>query len=72
MEIGFDQIYNLMNPLVRAKADIFDTYIYRVGLVNGRYSLTTAIGLFKAVIGFILLIGGNHLSERFIGRGFFR
>lgn len=72
MEIGFDQIYNLMNPLVQSKADIFDTYIYRVGLVNGRYSLTTAIGLFKAVIGFTLLIGGNYVAQRTVGRGFFR
>ncbi|MEI6875559.1 MAG: ABC transporter permease subunit [Spirochaetota bacterium] len=72
LEIGFDQIYNLMNPLVQSKGDIFDTYIYRVGLVNGRYSLTTAIGIFKSVIGFTLLLGGNALAQRFLGRGFFK
>lgn len=72
LEIGFDQIYTLMNPLVQAKADIFDTYIYRVGLVNGQYSFTTAIGIFKSVIGFTLLVGGNAIAQKVTGRGFFK
>ena len=72
LEIGFDQIYNLINPLVQAKGDIFDTYIYRVGLSGGRYSQTTAIGLFKSVIGFVLLLGGNAIAERYAGKGFFK
>lgn len=71
MEIGFDQIYVMMNPLVRSTADIFDTYIYRVGLVNGRFSITTAIGLFKSLVGFVLIIGGNFIAQKWLGRGFF-
>ncbi len=72
MEIGFDQIYNIMNPLVQAKGDIFDTYIVRVGLHQGRYSHTTAVGVFKSVIGFILIMGSNKLAQRLSGGGFFK
>jgi putative aldouronate transport system permease protein len=72
MEIGFDQIYNLLNPLVLSTGDIFDTYVYRVGLQEGRYSLTTAVGLFKAVIGVILISGGNALAKKLTGEGFFK
>ncbi len=46
LEIGFDHVYTLLNPLVWSKGDIFDTYIYRVGLLEGKYSLATAIGFF--------------------------
>jgi len=72
LEIGFDQIYNLMNPLVLSTGDIFDTYVYRAGLLEGRYSLTTAVGLFKAVIGVILISGGNVLAKKLTGEGFFK
>ena len=72
MEIGFDQIYNLLNPLVLSTGDIFDTYVYRVGLLEGRYSLTTAVGLFKAVIGVILVTGGNAFAKKLTGEGFFK
>ena len=72
MEIGFDQIFVMMNPLVRSTADIFDTYIYRVGLVNGRFSITTAIGLFKSLVGLVLILGGNFISQKWLGRGLFK
>ncbi len=72
LEIGFDQIYNLMNPLVQSTGDIFDTYVYRVGLLEGRYSLATAVGLFKAVIGVVLVTGGNALAKKVTGEGFFK
>ena len=71
LEVGFDHIWNMLNPVVWSDGDILNTYIYRVGLQDGRYALTTAIGLFKAIIGFALLVGGNKISEKFIGRGFF-
>jgi len=71
LEVGFDHIWNLLNPVVWSQGDILNTYIFRVGLQDGRYSLTTAIGIFKAVIGFVLLVGGNKLAEKLTGRGFF-
>ena len=51
MDAGFDQILNLYSPAVYGVADILDTYVYRVGLQNAQFSLTTAVGLFKNVVG---------------------
>jgi putative aldouronate transport system permease protein len=71
LEVGFDHIWNLLNSVVWSQGDILNTYIFRVGLQDGRYSFTTALGIFKAVIGFVLLMGGNKLAEKLTGRGFF-
>ena len=45
-------------------ADIFDTYVYRSGIQQGKYSFSTAVGLFQSVIGFILVVVFNRLSKR--------
>lgn len=71
LEIGFDQIWTLSNPLVWEVADIFDTYVYRVGLLEGAYSITTAVNLFKAALSFVLLAGANTLAKRTTGTGIF-
>lgn len=71
LEIGFDQIWTLSNPLVWEVADIFDTYVYRAGLLEGAYSLTTAVNIFKAVLSFILLSGANSIAKRTTGTGIF-
>ena len=49
--------------------DIIDTYVYRVGLVDWNYKLSTAIGLFKNVIGFILVAGTNAVAKAISGTG---
>ena len=67
LDLGFEQIYMLLNPLVREVGEVFDTYIYRVGLLGQQYSYTTAIGMFKSVVGFILIIGANYLSKKTTG-----
>ena len=64
LNAGFDQIFNFYNASVKEVADIIDTYVYRMGLENGRYSLATVVGLFKGVIGFILLISANAITRR--------
>lgn len=70
LEIGFDHIWNLLNPVVHSSGDILNTYIFRVGLRDGRYAITAAMGIFKAVIGVVLLVAGNSLAKRFVGKGF--
>ena len=65
LNAGFDQIFNLYNPLVYEVADILDTYIYRVGLFGRRYGFGTAVGLFKSAIGVALIIGTNTIIRRF-------
>lgn len=52
LNAGFDQIYNLYNPAVYSTADIIDTWVYRAGLVDMQFSLASAVGLLKSVVGF--------------------
>jgi putative aldouronate transport system permease protein len=55
LNAGFDQIFNLYSPIVYSTGDILDTYVYRVGLVQGQYGIGTAVGLFKTIISLILI-----------------
>jgi len=61
---GFDAVFNLSNNLVMETADIIDTYSYRAGLQEGRYSYTTAIGLFKNVIGAGMVLLVNAVARK--------
>ena len=67
LNAGFDQIYNLYNPLVYSTGDIIDTWVYRAGLENLQYSLATAVGLFKSVNNVILIVIGYKLADKFTG-----
>ncbi len=64
LELGFDQIYNLLTPMTYSVGDIIETYVYRAGVLQGQYSVTTAIGLFQSVIGFALLWIFNRMARR--------
>lgn len=63
LNAGFDQVYNLYSPIVYQSGDVLDTYIYRIGLVGRQYSLGTAVGLVKSIIGLILILGSNKIAE---------
>jgi len=65
MNANFDQIFNLYNPIVYSTGDIVDTWVYRMGLLNMQYSLATAVGLLKSVIGFVLISLSYFLADRF-------
>lgn len=69
LDAGFDQIFNMYNPAVYATSDIIDTYVYRVGIGQMRYSQGTAVGLFKNAIGFVLVVITNKVSQRISGSG---
>ncbi|ALS29919.1 protein lplB [Paenibacillus sp. 32O-W] len=71
LDLGFEQIYLFLNPLTLSTGDVLDTYAYRVGILGGKYSLTTAIGLFKSVIGFLLLVAANRASKATTGEGLY-
>lgn len=71
MEAGFDQIFNLYNPAVYDVADILDTYVYRIGIGQFQYGLTTAVGLFKNAVGFVMLILANYAVKRMGQEGLF-
>lgn len=64
LNAGFDQIFNMYNQVVLPVADIIDTYIYRTTFTQGtNYSLNTAIGLFKSVIGFVLILSVDRIAK---------
>lgn len=63
MEAGFEQIFVLYHPGVYKVADIIDTYVYRTGLTEGKFAMASAVGLFKSIINFFLLVVANKLSR---------
>ncbi|MGF7030815.1 putative aldouronate transport system permease protein [Paenibacillus mucilaginosus] len=64
LDAGFDQVLTLYSPAVYHVADILDTYVYRVGLQNFQFSLTTAVGLFKNVVGLALVLSTNYIVKK--------
>jgi putative aldouronate transport system permease protein len=62
---GFDQIFNLYNPLVYPVADIYDTYIYRMGFQSNQYEFATAVGLFRSVVAFAFILISQWLAEKY-------
>lgn len=64
MNVGFDKAFLLQNDMNREVSDIISTYVYRMGILGGEYSFSTAVGLFNSVINFILLISVNWISGR--------
>ena len=64
MDVGFEQVFLMMNGAVSEVADVFETYVYRLGIQGGQFSFSTAVGLFKSVVGLILVIGANYAAKR--------
>lgn len=69
--VGFDRIFLLSNAATGSAGDVISTYIYRVGLQQSQFSLTTAIGLVQSAIGFTILIIANKASKRITGLGLY-
>jgi putative aldouronate transport system permease protein len=64
LDTGFEQIFLMLNPLNRQVGEVFDTYVYTVGIQQGQFSYSTAVGLFKSVIGLILVMGANYSAKK--------
>ncbi|MDK2902966.1 MAG: putative aldouronate transport system permease protein [Clostridiales bacterium] len=64
LNAGFEQIFIMYNPSVYEVADIIDTWVYRIGLQGMQYSLATAVGLFKSLIGLVLVVSANWATHR--------
>ena len=67
LNAGFDQVFNLYSPVVYEKADIIDTFVYRIGIDQLEYSVSTAINLFKSVISIVLITTSFHLAKKYAG-----
>ncbi|HPY94184.1 MAG TPA: ABC transporter permease subunit [Clostridia bacterium] len=64
MSVGFEKVYLMQNALNTRSSEIISTFVYKVGLQNGNYSFSTAVGLFNSLVGFVLLVGVNRLSRK--------
>ncbi|WP_246599333.1 ABC transporter permease [Clostridium lacusfryxellense] len=64
LNANFDQILVLNNQLNASSSNVIDLYVYRMGIVSGRFSYSAALGLFKSIIAFILLVSANTLSKK--------
>lgn len=71
LNTGYEQIFLMQNSMNRGVSDVFDTYIYMKGVVNGNYSLATAAGMFKSVVSMIMVLGANKLAKVFGESGFY-
>lgn len=71
LDVGFEQIYLMLTPFTMEVGNILDTFVYFKGIQDSDFSFATAVGLFKSVIGFILIVGANWLSKRFGGDGIY-
>lgn len=71
LNTNFDQMLILQNPLNINASEVIDTFVYKIGLQSMRFSYATAVGLFKSVIAFILLISANYVSKKVNDRTLF-
>lgn len=69
MEVGYEAIILLYQPATYETADVISTFVYRTGLLEGKYDYATAIGLFNAVIALVLVLTVNHFSNRLAETG---
>ncbi|RKN84929.1 ABC transporter permease [Paenibacillus ginsengarvi] len=71
LDSNVEQVLIMLNPLVRDVGEVIDTYVYRVGLLGAQFSLTTAIGIFKSLVGLLLVVGLNTLSRKTTGESIY-
>jgi len=64
LNVGFDKIYLMQNSLNMPATEVIATYTYKIGILNGQYSYSTAIGLFNTLINFVFLITANAIAKR--------
>ncbi|MGG1514561.1 sugar ABC transporter permease [Paenibacillus oryzisoli] len=71
LDTGFEQIFLMLNAMNREVGDVFDTYVYSVGISQGQYSFSTAVGVFKSIIGLVLVVSSNYFAKKFGEEGIY-
>lgn len=71
LDVGFEQIFLMINPFNREMGNVLDTFVYYKGIEQSDFSFATAVGLFKSFVGLILIVGANRLAKRFGEEGVF-
>jgi len=64
LDVGLEKTLLLGNAMNRTVSEVFDSYVYDHGVKNGKYSFSTAVGLFKSLVGLILVLTSNWLSKK--------
>jgi ABC-type polysaccharide transport system permease subunit len=64
LNVGFEKVYLMQNPLNMSSSDVISTYTYRMGLIDMNYSMATAVGLFQSVISFVIMIAVNQIARK--------
>ncbi|MCU6796297.1 ABC transporter permease subunit [Paenibacillus sp. WQ 127069] len=71
LDTGFEQIILMLNAMNREVGEVFDTYVYSVGINQAQFSYSTAVGLFKSFVGLILVLSANAISKKFGEEGIY-
>lgn len=71
LNTNFDQIMNLKNQINISRSQVIDTYVYQVGIGDGKYSYSTAVNLFKSIIALFLVFGSNKVCKKLLGRSLY-
>ncbi len=64
LSVGFEKVYLLQNAQNLGVSEVLSTYVYKIGIQSGKYSLATAVGLFNSAISFILVLVANKVSSK--------
>lgn len=71
LSIGFEKVFLLQNQMNLQVSEIISTYVYKMGMLNSQYSLSTAVGLFNSVVNFLILVLVNKIAKRMTNTGLF-
>ncbi|WP_379315683.1 ABC transporter permease [Paenibacillus puldeungensis] len=71
LDSGFEQIFLMLNPFNKEIGDVLDTFVYEKGIKQSDFSFSTAVGLFKGIVGFVLVLGANKIVKKFGHEGLF-
>lgn len=69
LNVGYESIILLYNPGIYETADVINSYVYRTGILEGRYDYATAVGLFNSAVALVLVLGANKLSNKLTETG---
>ncbi len=71
LDSGFEQIFLMLNPFNMQEGNVLDTYVYFKGIQQGEIGFSTAVGLFKGVVGVVLVMSANRLAKKFGEEGLY-
>ena len=69
VQIGFDRPFVIGNVTVREFSEVLSTFVYKMGMQNGLYSLATAVGFFQGIVGLVFILGANYISKKTTDQG---